>query len=193
MKIAIYGGTFDPIHHGHLILARQALEELNLDLVTFVPAAESPFKANHQSAPAEHRLQMVKLAIANEPGFVVDSQEIDRGGTSFSIDTVLAIREKFPDSDLFFLLGEDNADHLAQWHRFGDLEKLVRFIVLSRTNKRLPKRYPVIRRHFEISATEIRNRVANRQQITYLVPEAVLRYIQDHNLYQGERLSARRS
>ena len=193
MKIAIYGGTFDPIHHGHLILARQALEELNLDLVTFVPAAESPFKTDHQSAPAKHRLQMVKLAIENEPGFVVDSLEIDRGGTSFSIDTVLAIRKKFPDSELFFLLGEDNADHLAQWHRFGELEKVVRFIVLSRTDKRLPKSYPVIHRHFEISATEIRNRVANRQQITYLVPEVVLRYIQDHNLYQGERLSARRS
>jgi len=101
MKIAIYGGTFDPIHHGHLILARQALEELNLDLVTFVPAAESPFKTNHQSAPAEHRLQMVKLAIENEPGFVADSLEIDRGGTSFSIDTVLAIGKKFPDSELF--------------------------------------------------------------------------------------------
>jgi nicotinate-nucleotide adenylyltransferase len=193
MKIAIYGGTFDPIHHGHLILARQALEELNLDLVTFVPAAESPFKANHQSASAEHRLQMVKLAIENEPGFVVDSLEIDRGGVSFSIDTVLAIQKKFPDSELFFLLGEDNADQLAQWHRYGELEKLVRFIVLSRTNKRLPKHYPVIRRHFEISSTELRNRVANRQQITYLVPEAVLRYIQDHNLYQGERLSARKS
>jgi nicotinate-nucleotide adenylyltransferase len=136
---------------------------------------------------------MVKLAIENEPGFVVDSLEIDRGGTSFSIDTVLAIRKKFPDSELFFLLGEDNADHLAQWHRFRELEKLVRFIVLSRTDKRLPKRYPVIHRYFEISATEIRNRVANCQQITYLVPEVVLRYIQDHNLYQGERLSARSS
>jgi nicotinate-nucleotide adenylyltransferase len=193
MKIAIYGGTFDPIHHGHLILARQALEELHLDLVAFVPAAESPFKTNHQTAPATHRLKMVKSAIQNEPGFIVDSLEVDRGGTSFSIDTVLAIRKKFPDSELFFLLGEDNADHLPEWHRFGELEKLVRFIVLSRTDKRLPKRFPVIRRHFEISATEIRNRVANRQPITYLVPEVVLRYIHDHNLYQGERLSARRS
>jgi nicotinate-nucleotide adenylyltransferase len=193
MKIAIYGGTFDPIHHGHLILARQAIEELNLDVVTFVPAAESPFKTNHQSAPAEHRLQMVRLATEHEPGFVVDPLEIDRGGTSFSIDTVLAIRKKFPDSELFFLLGEDNADHLAEWHRFGELERLVRFVVLSRTNKRLPKHYPVIRRHFEISSTEIRNRVANHRQITYLVPEVVLRYIQDHNLYQGEHLSARRS
>jgi nicotinate-nucleotide adenylyltransferase len=124
---------------------------------------------------------------------VVDSLEIDRGGTSFSIDTVLAIRKKFPDSELFFLLGEDNADQLAKWHRFGELEKLVRFVVLSRTDKRLPKSYPVIRRHFEVSSTEIRNRVANHRQITYLVPEVVLRYIQDHNLYQGERLSARRS
>src|SRR5258708_36556055 len=136
MKVAIYGGTFDPIHHGRLILARQALEELNLNLVTFVPAAESPFKTNHQSAPAKHRLQMVKLAIENEPGFVVDSLEIDRGGTSFSIDTVLAIRKKFPDSERFFLLGEDNADNLAQRTRFGAFERPVRIIVLRRTDKR---------------------------------------------------------
>jgi nicotinate-nucleotide adenylyltransferase len=193
MKIAIYGGTFDPIHHGHLILARQAMEELELDLVTFVPAAESPFKPNHQGAPALHRLQMVRLATQNEPGFAVDALEIERGGTSFSIDTVLAIGKKFPDAELFFLVGEDNADHLAEWHRFEELDRLVRFIVLSRTDKRLPKRYPAIRRHFEISATEIRNRVANRQSITYLVPEVVLGYIRDHNLYQGERLSARKS
>jgi nicotinate-nucleotide adenylyltransferase len=193
MKIAIYGGTFDPIHHGHLILARQAMEELKLDLVSFVPAAESPFKPNHQSTPAHHRLEMVRLAIQNESGFIVDALEVERGGTSFSIDTVLAIGKKFPDAELFFLLGEDNADHLREWHRFAELERLLQFVVLSRTDKRLPKRYPVIRRHFEISATEIRNRVANRQSITYLVPEVVLRYIRDHNLYQGERLSARNS
>src|SRR5260370_30065697 len=98
MKIAIYGGTFDPIHHGHLILARQALEELNLNLVTFVPAAESPFKTNHQSAPAKHRLQMVKLAIEKEPGFVVYSLDIDPGGTSFSLVTVLGTLKNIPDS-----------------------------------------------------------------------------------------------
>jgi nicotinate-nucleotide adenylyltransferase len=193
MKIAIYGGTFDPIHHGHLILARQVLEEFHLDLVAFVPAAESPFKTNHRSAPAADRLAMVKLAIDDEPGFMVDSQEIDRGGTSFSIDTVLAIRKEYPDAELYFLLGEDNANLLPEWHRFEELEKLVQFIVLRRTDKRLPKRYPVIRRQFEISATEIRNRVANGQPITYLVPKVVLRYIEDHNLYQGERLSGRKS
>jgi nicotinate-nucleotide adenylyltransferase len=193
MKIAIYGGTFDPIHHGHLILARQALEELQLDLILFVPAAESPFKANHRSAPAADRLAMVKLAIGNEPGFKADSREIDRGGTSFSIDTVLAIRKEHPEAELYFLLGEDNADLLPEWHRFKELEKLIRFVVLSRTEKRLPKKYPIIRRQFEISATEIRNRVANDQPITYLVPEVVLRYIDDHNLYRRERLSGRKS
>jgi nicotinate-nucleotide adenylyltransferase len=193
MKIAIYGGTFDPIHHGHLILARQALEELHLDLVLFVPAAESPFKPNHRSTPAADRLAMVKLAIDDEPGFQADSQEIDRGGTSFSIDTVLAIRKEHPEAELYFLLGEDNADLLSEWHRFEELEKLIQFVVLSRTEKQLLKKYPIIRRQFEVSATEIRNRVANGQPITYLVPEVVLRYIDDHNLYRGERLSGRTS
>jgi len=193
MRIGIYGGTFNPVHHGHLILARQALEEFKLDRLIFVPAAESPFKIQNHSAPAGDRLAMLQLAIAGEDRFSVDPLEIERGGVSYSIDTVKMFRNREPGADLFFLVGEDNADRLTEWHRFEELKKLVCFVVLSRSEDFQSPEYPVVQRRIEISSTEIRNRVANQESITYLVPESVKHYIEQHQLYQGERVSALRS
>jgi nicotinate-nucleotide adenylyltransferase len=193
MRIGIYGGTFNPVHHGHLILARQALEEFKLDRLVFVPAAESPFKIQNHSAPAGDRLAMLRLAIAGEDRFSVDPLEIERGGISYSIDTVNLFRDREPGADLFFLVGEDNADRLTEWHRFKELKKLVCFVVLSRSEDFQSPEYPVVQRRIEISSTEIRNRVANQESITYLVPESVKHYIEQHQLYQGERVSALRS
>jgi nicotinate-nucleotide adenylyltransferase len=193
MRIGIYGGTFNPVHHGHLILARQALEEFKLDRLVFVPAAESPFKIQNHSAPAGDRLAMLRLAIAGEDGFSVDPLEIERGGISYSIDTVKMFRNRDPGAELFFLVGEDNADRLTEWHRFEELKKLVYFVVLSRSEEFQSPEYPVVQRRIEISSTEIRNRVANQESITYLVPESVKHYIEQHQLYQGERVSALRS
>ena len=193
MRIGIYGGTFNPVHHGHLILARQASEEFNLDRLVFVPAAESPFKIQNHTAPAGDRLAMIKLAIAGEDRFSADPLEIERGGISYSIDTVKMFRNRNPGAELFFLVGEDNADRLTEWHRFEELKKLVCFVVLSRSEDFQSPEYPVVQRRIEISSTEIRNRVANRESITYLVPESVEHYIEQHQLYQGERVSALRS
>jgi len=193
MRIGIYGGTFNPVHHGHLILARQALEEFKLDRLVFVPAAESPFKIQNHSAPADDRLAMLRLAIASEDRFSVDPLEIDRGGISYSIDTVKVFRNRDPGAELFFLVGEDNADRLTEWQRFEELKKLVCFVVLSRSEDFQSPEYPVVQRRIEISSTEIRNRVANQESITYLVPESVKHYIEQHQLYQGERVSALRS
>jgi len=193
MRIGIYGGTFNPVHHGHLILARQALEEFKLDRLIFVPAAESPFKIQNHTAPAGDRLAMLRLAIAGEDRFSVDPLEIERGGISYSIDTVKMFRSRDPEAELFFLVGEDNADRLTEWHRFEELKKLVCFVVLSRSEDFESSEYPVVQRRIEISSTEIRNRVAKQESITYLVPESVKRYIEQHQLYQGERVSALRS
>ena len=193
MRIGIYGGTFNPVHHGHLILARQALEEFKLDRLIFVPAAESPFKIQNHTAPAGDRLAMLRLAIAGEDRFSVDPLEIERGGISYSIDTVKMFRNRDPGAELFFLVGEDNADRLTEWHRFEELKKLVYFVVLSRSEEFQSPEYPVVQRRIEISSTEIRNRVANQESITYLVPESVKHYIEQHQLYQGERVSALRS
>jgi nicotinate-nucleotide adenylyltransferase len=193
MRIGIYGGTFDPVHHGHLILARQALEEFKLDRLVFVPAAESPFKIHNHTAPATDRLAMLQLAIKGEDRFEVDPLEIERGGVSYSIDTVKMFRSRDPEAELFFLVGEDNAYRLTEWHRFEELKKMVGFVVLSRSEDFQSPEYPVVQRRVEISSTEIRNRVANGESITYLVPESVKRYIEQHQLYHGERVSALRS
>jgi nicotinate-nucleotide adenylyltransferase len=149
LRLGLYGGSFDPIHHGHLILARQAVEDLFLDRVIFIPAAESPFKPDHLGASAEDRLAMISLAIQDEPRFDVDTA-------------------------------------LHKWNEFEQLDQLVNFAILSRSDLPLKVHYPVVHRRFDLSSTEIRNRVANNLPISYLVPENVIRYIHERTLYRGE-------
>jgi nicotinate-nucleotide adenylyltransferase len=185
-RLGLYGGSFDPVHHGHLILARQALEDLLLERVVFIPAAESPFKPDHSGAPAEDRLAMIGLAIQDEPRFVVDPLELRREAPSYTIHTARAYRAQYPKDALFFLIGEDHVPALQKWNEFEQLDQLVDFAILSRSDLPLKVNYPVVRRRFDLSSTEIRNRVANDLSISYLVPENVLRYIQERNLYRGE-------
>ena len=186
LRLGLYGGSFDPIHHGHLILARQALEDLSLDRIIFIPAAESPFKLNHSSASAADRFAMVQLAVEGEPAFLVDPLEIDRQAPSYTIDTARAYHAQHPGDRLFFLVGEDHVAALPKWNEFEELGRLVQFAILSRSDQPLKVGYPVVRRRFDLSSTEIRNRVANDLPISYLVPENVLHYIQERRLYRGE-------
>lgn len=183
-KIGIFGGTFDPIHHGHLILAREALETLALDLVVFIPAAASPHKPDFESAGAAARLEMVRAAIEGEPCFEFDPMELERSSPSYAIDTMEVLRQREPDAEFFYLVGEDNVALLHTWHRFPDLAKLVQFIVLDRSGRQSELPYPVIRRHLDISATDIRNRVATGHSIRYLVPLAVEKIIRERQLYR---------
>jgi nicotinate-nucleotide adenylyltransferase len=187
-KIGIYGGTFDPIHHGHLILSRQACEELKLDRLIFVPAALSPFKKKAAQASGETRLSMLRAAIEGQADFLTDDCELKRPPPSYSIDTVLQIREQEPGADLFWLIGADNVSRLNRWHRIDELKKLVQFVVLDRgRNQESAHPYPVVRRNVDISATEIRNRVASGQSIRYLVPKAVEEIIRRGNIYRGQK------
>lgn len=185
LKIGIYGGTFDPIHHGHLILSRQACEEHKFDQLIFVPAALSPFKKNPAKASGHLRLAMLRAAIQGQEDFIADDCELNRPPPSYSIDTVLRIRQRDPEAELFWLIGADNVSGLNDWHRFDELNKLVQFIVLDRGRSEKAKhRYPVVRRNVDISATEIRNRVASGRSIRYLVPQAVEEIIRREKLYR---------
>ncbi len=186
MKIALYGGTFDPIHHGHLILAREALEQLGLERVVFVPAARSPFKPGVASTPAEVRLAMLRAAIAGEECFSVDDSEIARGGTSYTIDTVLASRERWPGAEIWWLIGEDHVGELSKWHRAQELCGLVKFAVFAREGAAPGSHpFPRIPRRLDISATDIRARVARDASIRYLLPETVRVLIETHRLYRS--------
>lgn len=183
-KIGIYGGTFDPIHHGHLILAREARERLDLEKIVFVPAAMSPFK-NAPATSAADRLAMLEAAITGEEGLAIDQIELHRGPPSYTVDTIEAIRDREKDVQLFYLIGQDNVADLPKWHRFDELAKMVQFVVLDRTGGTTANHsHIVVHRKIDISATEIRKRVASRRSIRYLVPPAVEEIIRSRGLYQ---------
>ena len=185
-KIAIYGGTFDPVHHAHLILARQAIETLGLSKVILVPASISPLKKAAPVASGEVRLAMLQAAIKSEPEFEVNQCELLRPPPSYTIDTVGEIRRRECDASIYCLIGEDNVEQLPQWHRFAELENIVRFVVLDRTGKQPSHSYQLIHRRIDISATEIRRRVAQNESIRYLVPESVEEIIQREKLYREQ-------
>jgi nicotinate-nucleotide adenylyltransferase len=186
-KIAIYGGTFDPIHHGHLIVAREALEKLGAEQVIFIPARVSPLRKTAPVARDEVRLLMIKAAIESEPGFAVDDCELLRPPPSYTIDTIEQIRQRNNEATIYCLIGEDNVDRLTKWRRFADLEKMVRLVVLDRSGQQPHHAYPIIRRKIDISATEIRKRVATGRSIRYFVPPAVEEIIRREKLYLEQR------
>ena len=183
-KIGIYGGTFDPIHHAHLILAREALEVLRLDKIIFVPAALAPHRLSQPAAPALVRFEMVRAAIAGEHGFALSSCELDRATPSYSIDTVRQLQADDSSAEFYFLLGEDNVAELHAWHEIDILKQMVNFVVLDRAGLETKHSFKTIRRHVDISATDIRKRVATERSIRYLVPAAVEEIIHREKLYQ---------
>ncbi len=186
LRLALYGGTFDPVHHGHLILAREAIEQLALDRVVFIPAGHSPHKLARPPAPAAVRRAMLAAAIAGEPCFALDDSELQCPGPSFSIETVERIAAEFPGARLHYLIGADNLRELHTWRRIEDLRRIAQFVVFGRGAEAADDShgFPTISRRVDISATEIRARVARRASIRYLVPEPVSSIIANNHLYQ---------
>ena len=183
-KIGIFGGTFDPIHNGHLILARDAIEQLQLDELLFIPAAVSPHKLDQTPAPSDARVEMIRAAIESEPRFCLDILELERPAPSFTVDTMESLRAREPDAQFVYLIGEDNVARLSTWHRFAELSQMVQFAVLDRTGLKTEHPFPAVRRHVDISASDIRNRVARGQSIRYLVPPVVEKIIRERELYR---------
>lgn len=184
MRLGLYGGTFDPIHHGHLILAGDAVAQLALDRVIFIPAAVSPHKLHTVPTPPEVRRAMVAAAIAGDPRFSLDDSELHRAGPSFTIDTVEQIRARRPGSELFYFIGADNVRQLDTWRRIEDLRRLAQFVVFEREAEAPAHDFPRLARRIDITATEIRQRVARGESIRYLVSEPVRALITQHQLYQ---------
>jgi nicotinate-nucleotide adenylyltransferase len=184
-RVGIYGGSFDPVHHAHVLLARDAVEQLQLDKLYLVPAARSPHKEDRIPAPAEVRYQMVCAAIEGEQKLLPSRIELDRPPPSYAIDTVLAFLEREgPGTEIFYLIGQDNLPALHTWHRYEELEKLVTFVILARPGcGPLPEGRFTLGRRLDLSATEIRNRIAKGLSVRYLVPDAVDVLIRRHQLY----------
>lgn len=179
MKLGIYGGSFDPVHLGHLLVAQAAMEELGLDRLFFVPAAQSPFKPESAPAPGAMRLQWLRLALAGKSNCEVDDREIRRGGISYTVDTLRDYAKRFPAAQLFYLIGADNAAKLNEWREPGELARLAEFVAIPRPGGAAPvfpqpfrgrtlKGFP-----FAISSSEIRARIRSGLTIEHLVPPAV--------------------
>ena len=189
MKLGLYGGSFDPVHLGHLLVAQAAREELGLDRVCFIPAAQSPFKPDAQPAPAAARLQMLRLALAGRTFCDVDDQEIVRGGVSYTIDTLRDYARRFPQAQLYYLIGADHAALLPKWRTADELAKLAEFLVIPRPGGGEAPLPPPFRgrtlRGFPlgVSSSQIRARMKAGLPVDLLVPPGVAEAIRNHRLY----------
>jgi len=200
MGIGVFGGTFDPIHFGHLAVAEEVLAKLGLAEVFFVPAGQPWLKADRSISPAKHRVEMINLAIAGNPQFKLSTSEVDRPGPSYTVDTIEILQQQLgTEAKLFFLLGSDSLSELPQWKEPWRLIQICQLVAFTRPGFVLPplesleSAIPGLSEHvtfvrvpqIDVSATEIRSRVAQGASIRYLVPQAVERYILEQGLYTG--------
>ncbi|MDP2941094.1 MAG: nicotinate-nucleotide adenylyltransferase [Candidatus Omnitrophota bacterium] len=188
MKIGILGGTFNPIHLGHLILAEEAREKLGLEKIIFVPAYLPPHKDNSDIAAADERIKMCKLAARGNQHFLVSGIEIKRAGRSYTIDTIREFKAAYRNDELYFIIGSDLLKYLADWKDLSQILEMVRFIAATRPGYPLEKIPAYINtmaiRAVDISGFEIRGRAREGKSFRYLVPEAVYEYINQHRLYR---------
>ena len=189
MKLGLFGGSFDPVHLGHLLVAQAAVEELGLARLYFIPAAQSPFKPESKPAPAAQRLQMLRLALAGKTSCEVDEQEVKRGGISYSIETLRDYTQRFPGAELFYLIGADNVSSLPKWREAAELAHLAEFVAIPRPGEP-PAIFPAPFRGrtlagwpLGVSSSQIRARVKAGLPIDHLVPPAVAEAIRNYRLY----------
>lgn len=200
MRLGVFGGTFDPVHYGHLVAAEEVRYRLRLDKVLFVPAGMPPHKLDHDITPTRHRLAMLELAIASNPGFALSRVDIDRHGPCYTVDTLALLHEEYgPGTELFFLMGMDSLADLLTWKEPERLIRLAWIVVVGRPgfqadvdelDKVLPgaaERICIVDTPLmEVSSSDIRQRVREGAPIRYQVPEAVEAYIRAHRLYMAE-------
>jgi nicotinate-nucleotide adenylyltransferase len=192
-RVGVMGGTFDPIHHGHLVAASEVQAWFDLDEVVFVPTGEPWQKSDRQVSPAEHRYLMTVIATASNPRFTVSRVDVDRGGPTYTIDTLRDVAQQLPGSDLYFITGADALAEIFTWRDAEELFDLARFVGCTRpgyemspsTLEGIPSDRVTILEipALAISSTECRDRRAKGEPVWYLVPDGVVQYIAKHDLY----------
>lgn len=202
-KVGLLGGSFNPIHTGHLLLAESARDQYELDKVLFIPTGNNPFKEVNREIEKQHRLKMVELAIASNPDFDVLTIELERPGMTYTIDTVNQIKKIYPDSDFYFITGADIMFEITLWKGAAELLESVNFITTFRpgySHERLDNRieelqdiyrakiFKLFTSEMDIASSDIRGRVKNGYSIKYLLPELVEKYIQEYGLYLPKEL-----
>ncbi len=188
MRIGILGGTFNPIHIGHLILAEETREKIGLEKIIFMPAYLPPHKVSSDIAAAQDRLKMVRLATAGNAFFSVSDIEIKRDGRSYTIDTVKELKLLYPKDELYFIIGSDLLAYLEEWKDLDEIIKLLKFIVATRPGyplEKIPSHIATIPiRAVDISGFEIRKAIKEKKSFRYLVPEKVFDYVKKYKLYR---------
>jgi nicotinate-nucleotide adenylyltransferase len=203
MRVGVFGGTFDPIHLGHLILAEYCRTDCQLDRVMFVPAATAPHKQDQRAADTRHRIEMLNLATAGHENFEISTIEIDRGGVSYTVDTLRSLMAEDSRRELFLMLGADSLADLPNWKQPGEICSLATLVVVGRPDTPEPDFEPlkqllpssqlaaflplsIVMPLIGLSSSEIRRRVAAGQSIRYQTPRAVEKYIETEKLYVGD-------
>lgn len=185
-RIGLYGGTFNPVHTAHLIMADQVGHTLGLDRVDLMPDSKPPHVDRKTAVAAEYRVAMLKLALADNPYLGLELTEIERGGVSYTYDTIKYLKEQHPENDYYFIIGGDMVDYLPKWYKIDELMKLVNFVAVRRPGAQNTTDYPVIWVDvplLDISSSDIRARLQRGDSIHYLVPPVVEKYIKEHQLY----------
>lgn len=186
-RIGILGGTFNPIHNGHLLMAEQVYDKLKLDEVWFMPNKKPPHAESKETLADAYRVDMIALAIEDNPHFRLEGIELDRVGKSYTVDTMEILTTLYPTYEFYFIIGADMIENLPKWHRIDDLIKMVHFVGVGREGYRNETDYPLIFVDAEgmtVSSTRIRKAVAEQASIRYLTPTPVAAYILEKGLYQ---------
>jgi nicotinate-nucleotide adenylyltransferase len=185
-RVGIFGGTFDPPHLGHLLMANEVLTSLNLSEIWFMPNHIPPHKQQEQVTDSCHRLKMLELAIADHPKFKVQPIELERKGPSYTYETIQQLKEVYREHDFYFIIGADMVEYLPNWYKVNELIQMVTFVGVKRPGFSLRTPYPLVEvevPEFAVSSSLIRERVQQGKSIKYLVPESVKLYIEEKRLY----------
>lgn len=188
-KIGILGGTFDPPHHGHLLIANEALHGLNIDEIWFLPNQEPPHKKKSGLIQNEDRVKMLELAIQGEPNFRIETIELDRPSPSYTYDTMKQLTELHPDVHFYFIIGADMVEYLPKWYKIDELLEMVSFIGVNRPAYSAVSTYPLIHLdvpQFEVSSSLIRERIKEGKTLRYLLPDSIIEYLKEKNLYGSQ-------
>lgn len=198
MRIGIYGGTFDPVHMGHLVLAETCREQCHLDRVIFIPAGIPPHKQGRELTAGPLRAEMLEFAVAGHPEFSVDRSEIKRTGPSYTVDTLRGLRQAYPNDELFFLMGADSLAEFSLWKEPREIAALASLVVVNRGTQPPPELEPLVpllgaesvariqrvaMPGIDISASDLRRRAHSGQSLRYLTPRAVERFIIERQIY----------
>lgn len=188
-RVGILGGTFDPPHYGHLLIANEVLHGLGLDEIWFLPNQEPPHKKKTNLVRNEDRVRMLELAIADAPSFRIETVELERSGPSYTYDTMKQLTDIHEDKEFYFIIGADMVEYLPKWYKIEELLKIVSFVGVNRPNYRNETIYPISYLdipEFAVSSSMIRQRIAEGKTIKYLLPNSIIEYLKENKLYESQ-------